>query len=164
MPHLNHVCDLHHDSWHCWILNPLHEARDRTCILMETSWVLNLWSHNGNSNSTICNVMFCTPHPKIRVSFCTSSNQADHMIYLANRMWQVSPRAMPVVTFALSLLEPCKHYRSPILKTAWRQRSALQLSQLSPIHSWPNSWIWPYKWNQAKPAKNHSVNLQDHEK
>ena len=24
--------------WQCWILNPLSEARDRTCILMDTSW------------------------------------------------------------------------------------------------------------------------------
>ena len=24
------VCDLHHSSWRCWILNPLSEARDRT--------------------------------------------------------------------------------------------------------------------------------------
>ena len=31
------------------ILNPLMEARDRTYILMETSQVLNLLSHNGNS-------------------------------------------------------------------------------------------------------------------
>ena len=30
------VCDLHHSSWQCQILNPLIEAKDRTCILMET--------------------------------------------------------------------------------------------------------------------------------
>ena len=35
----NHVCDLHHSSWQCWILNPLNEARDRTHILMYTSLV-----------------------------------------------------------------------------------------------------------------------------
>ena len=33
------VCDLHHSSWQCRILNPLIEARDRTCILMDTSQV-----------------------------------------------------------------------------------------------------------------------------
>ena len=27
-PDLNCVCDLHHSSWQCWILNPLSEARD----------------------------------------------------------------------------------------------------------------------------------------
>ena len=31
------VCDLHHSSWQLQILNPLSEARDRTCILMDSS-------------------------------------------------------------------------------------------------------------------------------
>ena len=30
----SHVCNLHHSSWQCWILNPLGEARDRTYILI----------------------------------------------------------------------------------------------------------------------------------
>ena len=34
---LSHVCDLHHSSWQCPILNLLIEARDRTRILMDTS-------------------------------------------------------------------------------------------------------------------------------
>ena len=42
----SHVCD--HSSWQHQILNPLNEARDGTCILMDTSQVLNLLSHNGN--------------------------------------------------------------------------------------------------------------------
>ena len=33
------VCDLHHSSQQRWILNPLREARDRTCNLMVTSQV-----------------------------------------------------------------------------------------------------------------------------
>ena len=32
-----HVCDLHHSSRQCWI--PQIEARDRTHVLMNTSWV-----------------------------------------------------------------------------------------------------------------------------
>ena len=32
----SHVCDLHHGSWQHRILNPLSEARNRTCILMDT--------------------------------------------------------------------------------------------------------------------------------
>ena len=36
---LSHICDLHHSSWQRWILNPLREARDRTCNLMVTSQI-----------------------------------------------------------------------------------------------------------------------------
>ena len=39
MKDLSHVCDLHHGSWQCWILNPLNKVRDRTCTLMDTSHV-----------------------------------------------------------------------------------------------------------------------------
>ena len=38
-PDLSHVCDLHHSSWHHQILNPLSEARDQTCILMDTNQI-----------------------------------------------------------------------------------------------------------------------------
>uniref|UniRef100_A0A8D0QRP6 Origin recognition complex subunit 2 n=1 Tax=Sus scrofa TaxID=9823 RepID=A0A8D0QRP6_PIG len=50
MPDPSGVCDLHHSSQQRQILNPLSEARDQTCILMDTGQVLNLLSHNGNSN------------------------------------------------------------------------------------------------------------------
>ena len=39
MWNLRCICDLHHSSWQCRILNPLREARDRTCILIYPSWV-----------------------------------------------------------------------------------------------------------------------------
>ena len=32
-------CDLHHNSRQCQILNPLNDARDRTRVLMDASWV-----------------------------------------------------------------------------------------------------------------------------
>ena len=40
-----HVCDLLHSSWRPWILNQLSEARDWTCILIDSFPV----SHDGNS-------------------------------------------------------------------------------------------------------------------
>ena len=49
MPDLNPVFDLHHSSQQHQILNPLTEARVQTRILMDTSWVHDLPSHNGNS-------------------------------------------------------------------------------------------------------------------
>ena len=41
MSDLSCICDLHHSLWQCQILNLVREARDRTRILMDTSWVLN---------------------------------------------------------------------------------------------------------------------------
>jgi len=42
MPDQSHVCDLHHSSRQHWIINPLSRARDRTRVLMYTTWVLYL--------------------------------------------------------------------------------------------------------------------------
>ena len=33
------VCNPHHSSWQCQILDPLSEARDQKHVLMNTSWV-----------------------------------------------------------------------------------------------------------------------------
>ena len=35
----NHIFDQHHSSRQCWSLNPLSEARDPTCVLMDTSQI-----------------------------------------------------------------------------------------------------------------------------
>ena len=43
------ICDLHCSLQEHWILNPLSEVRDWTCITMDASGVLNLLSHSGNS-------------------------------------------------------------------------------------------------------------------
>ena len=34
----SHICELHHGSLQCGILNPLRESRDGTHILMDNSW------------------------------------------------------------------------------------------------------------------------------
>ena len=49
MQDLSCVFNLHHSSGTCRILNPLSEARDETQVLLDTSWVPNLLSHNRNS-------------------------------------------------------------------------------------------------------------------
>ena len=33
------VCNLHHSSWQCWILNPLSKARDLTYVLMDANQI-----------------------------------------------------------------------------------------------------------------------------
>ena len=35
----SHVCDLYHSSWQCQIPDPLSEARDGNCSLIDTSWI-----------------------------------------------------------------------------------------------------------------------------
>ena len=39
MPDLSHICDPYHNSWQCQILNPLNDARDQTCVLMDPSQI-----------------------------------------------------------------------------------------------------------------------------
>ena len=40
---------LHHSHSNAGSFNPLSKSRNRTCVLMDTSQVLNPQSHNGNS-------------------------------------------------------------------------------------------------------------------
>ena len=37
---LSHICNLHHSSGQCQILNPVSEVRDQTCVLMDTSQLI----------------------------------------------------------------------------------------------------------------------------
>ena len=46
-PDLSGVCKLHHSSRPCWIPDPLSEARDQTCILMDTSQICFFWAVTG---------------------------------------------------------------------------------------------------------------------
>ena len=55
---LSCICDLHHSSRQCRILNPLSGARDRTPVLMDTSRVLNPLSHNRNSRNLLLCIFF----------------------------------------------------------------------------------------------------------
>ena len=46
---LSPICDLPQSFQQLWTLNSLSEARDQTCILMDTSGVFNMLSHDRNS-------------------------------------------------------------------------------------------------------------------
>ena len=50
---MSHVCDLHHSSQQCRILNPLSEARDQTHNLMAPSWI-RFHCSPATGNSSIC--------------------------------------------------------------------------------------------------------------
>ena len=47
MPNLSCTWDLHHSSWQHQISNPPSEARDWTCVLMDTSQVRYHWATMG---------------------------------------------------------------------------------------------------------------------
>ena len=49
----SHICNLHHSSRQNQILNPLREARDRTHILMDTSWICYCWAKQNSQSSWI---------------------------------------------------------------------------------------------------------------
>ena len=55
-----HVCDLYHSSWQHWILNPLREARDRTCIL-DTSQIHFCWAMMGTPPKALLNSIHTSP-------------------------------------------------------------------------------------------------------
>ena len=50
-PDPSRVYDLHRSSSQCRILNPLSEARDRTCLLLDPSQDLFPLSHDRNSQN-----------------------------------------------------------------------------------------------------------------
>ena len=50
MPDLSQICNLHHSSWQHCILDPLRKARDRTCVLMDTTQVLYHQATTGTPN------------------------------------------------------------------------------------------------------------------
>ena len=52
------VSELYHSSQQHQFLNPLSEARDRTCILMATSWVCYCWATMGTPTLWFLNFIF----------------------------------------------------------------------------------------------------------
>ena len=45
---LSRICDLQRSLWQSRTLNTVSEAKDQTCILMDTSRALSQLSHSGN--------------------------------------------------------------------------------------------------------------------
>ena len=91
------VWDLHCSSRQCLIFNLLVEARDWTCSLIDTSWVRNPQSHDGNSPS-MCkcpfwgsSMSFCPPHCDTEVWILSSSVIKEFQA----RIWCQDPAQLP---------------------------------------------------------------------
>ena len=52
MPDPSRICNLHHSSHQRWILNPLSEAREQICVLMEPSLIRFYWAITGTPPET----------------------------------------------------------------------------------------------------------------
>ena len=61
MPDLSCICELHHSSQQCQILNPLSEARDQTHNLMVPSWICFCCATMEMPNKISC-INKRTPH------------------------------------------------------------------------------------------------------
>ena len=70
---LSHICDLHHSSWQPLILNPLSQARDRTRILMDTSWVCYHRAMTGTPKSAL----FEHLSPSLQILLVGSKNESS---------------------------------------------------------------------------------------
>ena len=57
-PDPNRLCDMHHNSWQCQILNPLSKDRDWTLVLMDPKWVCYRWATMGTPGYNISSGIF----------------------------------------------------------------------------------------------------------
>ena len=62
----SHICDLHHSSQQLGILNPMSEASNWTCVLMDTSQICFHWATAGTPFFLVffVVVVFLGPHPR----------------------------------------------------------------------------------------------------
>ena len=122
----SHIYDLHHSSRQCQILNSLSEARGRTCILIDVSWVHYQWATIGPS---LCLTPYLFSFPVISIFLLRSH-------YMFN-LFRICP--------------PRLHH--PQIAIPWRQALWLLVhcqvpSVLSSIY-WICPWVnWDYSFAQ----------------
>ena len=90
MPDPSCMCDLHHSSWQHWIPDPLSMARNRTCILMDTSWIC---FHCATMETPL--LLFCLPLP-VSIPIC------NFLVFSAQRSSFSSSNTGLVISFCFS--------------------------------------------------------------
>ena len=109
------ICDLHHSSQQCQILNWVSEAKDGTRILMDSSWVWYHWATTGTPLSVILNLLWVVSWPNDL--FCRMFLM-QWEIYLFCFFWMkcsVYVSFVYLVWLSLSLLIFCLIFPSIIL-------------------------------------------------
>ena len=105
-PDPGRILDLRCSLRQCRILDPLQEAGDQTCILMDTSQVHFHLSHNRNSRSPLVTSVNCTqghnssPH----VQTCIFSGNPCHIVLQALQTWILQNQAGSLSLVNLFLL------------------------------------------------------------
>ena len=132
MPDPSHVCDLHHSSWQCQILNPLSEARDRSHVLMDTNWFHYCWATRGTPiffilcqplfsfSNCVCLWGLCSPSlgcrgPKVVILFFFALLRLYLQHMEVPGLWVKSELQLPAYTTATAMPDPsciCKLHHS----------------------------------------------------
>ena len=101
-PDPSRFCDLHHISQQDWILNPWHEARDWTQVLMDTSQFRWGLSRDRNSQSEPWQKLPSTP-------FYLSCTTQFHLQSLRPVWFLLSP-LRETISIAVEALFPSPHH------------------------------------------------------
>ena len=73
MPDRSPIFNLHHSSQQHQILNPLSEARDQTCILMDANQIRFHWATTGTPRATFLDFLSSPSPPPPSLLLLTSS-------------------------------------------------------------------------------------------
>ena len=78
----SHIFDLHHSSQQRRILNPLSEARDWTCVLMDTGQIRFCWTMMGTPNPAI----LILPHYSTSLALNGGGGRTKRKFMVTNKM------------------------------------------------------------------------------
>jgi len=154
----------HHGSRQHWILNPLSDARDRTCILMNASRILNPLGQNGNSKSSLyvldissLSDVFC----KYFLSTCDFSSHSFMIVFCraVHNFDEVQIISYFFLGSCFSVLYLQSHYQSSLV-TQWAEDLALSLQWLGSLlqhgfNAWPEELSHASRVAQKIKIKSH---------
>ena len=108
---LSCICNVHHSSGQCWILNPLSEARDWTCILMDPSQICFRWA---TMETPQCHFVILPQYFMAELVMPSSVNKWSYMILKFLTLIKKIVTHKAVWMFIQSgLCKICKYHRFP---------------------------------------------------